>query len=54
MQTNFDIPFKNIVEVGQQTMLDPKLFSVSWILSRFCNYNCSIVGPMSPVNVSRS
>ena len=28
MQTNFDIPFKNIVEFGQQTMLDNKLFSV--------------------------
>ncbi len=45
MQTNFDIPFKNIVEFGQQTMLDQKLFSVSWILSRFCNYNCSYCWP---------
>ena len=33
MQTNFDIPFKNIVEVGQQTMFDQKLFYVIWILN---------------------
>ena len=50
MQTNFDIPFKNIIEVGQQTMLDQKLFSVSWILSRFCNYNCSYCWPYAHSN----
>ena len=50
MQTNFDIPFKNIVEFGQQTMLDNKLFSVSWILSRFCNYNCSYCWPYAHSN----
>ena len=45
MENNFNIPFKNIVQFGQQTMLDSKLFSVSWILSRFCNYNCSYCWP---------
>jgi organic radical activating enzyme len=40
-----DIPFKDITSFGQQTMLDNKLFSVSWILARFCNYNCSYCWP---------
>ena len=35
------IPFHEIVKFGQRTMLDSPLFSVSWILGRFCNYNCS-------------
>lgn len=39
------IPFQNIVRFGQQTMLDRPLFSVSWILGRFCNYNCSYCWP---------
>jgi len=39
------IPFQNIVQFGQQTMLDNKLFNVSWILGRFCNYNCSYCWP---------
>ena len=40
-----NIPFDNIVRFGQQTMLDRKLFNVSWILGRFCNYNCSYCWP---------
>ena len=40
--TNFD-PFNKIVKFGQSTMLEKDLFNVSWILSRFCNYNCSIL-----------
>jgi hypothetical protein len=39
------IPFDNIVKFGQQTMLEKKLFNVSWILSRFCNYDCSYCWP---------
>jgi len=39
------IPFKDIVKFGQKTMLDTKLFNVSWILGRFCNYKCSYCWP---------
>lgn len=46
MITNFEtIPFDQIVRFGQQTMLTQPLFSVSWILGRFCNYNCSYCWP---------
>ena len=40
-----DIPFKDIVRFGQRTMLIKPLFSTSWILGRFCNYNCSYCWP---------
>lgn len=39
------IPFENIVRFGQRTMLDSPLFSISWILGRFCNYKCSYCWP---------
>lgn len=39
------IPFQNIVRFGQRTMLSKPLFSVSWILGRFCNYKCSYCWP---------
>jgi organic radical activating enzyme len=39
------IPFDRIVKFGQDTMLDKNLFSVSWILGRFCNYKCSYCWP---------
>ncbi len=39
------IPFGKIVRFGQQTMLEHPLFSVSWILGRFCNYKCSYCWP---------
>lgn len=39
------IPFQNIKHFGQRTMLQRPLFSVSWILGRFCNYNCSYCWP---------
>jgi len=39
------IPLQNIVAFGQQTMLDRPLFNISWILGRFCNYNCSYCWP---------
>jgi organic radical activating enzyme len=40
-----DIPFERIVKFGQATMLDSNLFSISWILGRFCNYSCSYCWP---------
>ena len=39
------IPFDTIIKFGQQTMLDSRLFSVSWILGRFCNYKCNYCWP---------
>jgi organic radical activating enzyme len=39
------IPFQDIVKFGQRTMLSRPLFSTSWILGRFCNYNCSYCWP---------
>ena len=39
------IPFENITNFGQQTMLDRPLFNISWILGRFCNYKCSYCWP---------
>lgn len=40
-----NIPFDKIVKFGQDTMLDKDLFSISWILGRFCNYSCSYCWP---------
>ena len=40
-----DIPFEQVVRFGQRTMIDRPLFSISWILGRFCNYNCSYCWP---------
>jgi uncharacterized Fe-S cluster-containing radical SAM superfamily protein len=40
-----NIPFEKIVRFGQRTMLDRPLFNTSWILGRFCNYNCSYCWP---------
>jgi len=46
MTENFQtIPFQNIIRFGQRTMLQRPLFSVSWILGRFCNYKCSYCWP---------
>jgi hypothetical protein len=46
MSENFqNIPFQKIIRFGQRTMLERPLFSVSWILGRFCNYNCSYCWP---------
>jgi len=46
--SNYDftkIPFDNIVQVGQRTLLHRDLFTVSWLLGRFCNYRCSYCWP---------
>lgn len=40
-----NIPFQNIIRFGQRSMLDDPLFSISWILGRFCNYKCSYCWP---------
>lgn len=40
-----DIPFDRIERVGQISQLYRDLFSVSWILGRFCNYSCSYCWP---------
>lgn len=39
------IPFSSIIKFGQRTMIERSLFSVSWILGRFCNYKCSYCWP---------
>ena len=39
------IPFDRIVRVGQRSLLYRDLFSVSWLLGRFCNYRCSYCWP---------
>ena len=33
------IPFKDITRIGQRNMLYRDLFTVSWLLGRFCNYH---------------
>ena len=44
--SNFqNIPWNDITRFGQKTLLDTDLFTVSWILARFCNYNCSYCWP---------
>ena len=46
--SNYDftkIPFDRIVKFGQKSMLHRDTFAVSWILGRYCNYNCSYCWP---------
>ena len=46
--SNYDftkIPYKDLVSVGQRTLLYRDLFTVSWLLGRFCNYRCSYCWP---------
>lgn len=35
------IPFNDIVSFGQRSLLYKDIFTVSWLLGRYCNYNCS-------------
>ena len=44
------IPFDDLVSVGQRTMLYRDLFTVSWLLGRFCNYRCSYCWPYARSN----
>ena len=39
------IPFDDIVKFGQRSMLNRDLFTVSWLLGRYCNYRCSYCWP---------
>lgn len=39
------IPYDDIVRVGQRTMLYKDMFTVSWLLGRYCNYRCSYCWP---------
>ena len=45
MNNYTNIPWNNITRFGQKTLLESRLFTVSWILARFCNYNCSYCWP---------
>lgn len=45
------IPWNDIVKFGQKTLLNTRLFTVSWILARFCNYNCSYCWPYARSNI---
>jgi len=40
-----DIPWDNITRFGQKTLLKSHLFTVSWITTRYCNYECSYCWP---------
>ena len=45
MMTTANIPWDNITHFGQKTLLKSHLFTVSWITTRYCNYNCSYCWP---------
>ena len=46
MSNNYDqIPWQDITEFGQKTLLESHLFTVSWITTRYCNYSCSYCWP---------
>jgi len=44
------IPFDDIVSVGQRTLLYRDIFTVSWLLGRYCNYRCSYCWPYARSN----
>lgn len=44
------IPFDDIVSFGQRTLLYRDLFTVSWLLGRYCNYRCSYCWPYARSN----
>ena len=48
MTTSYDfssIPLNDIVSLGTRNMLYRNLFTVSWLLGRYCNYRCSYCWP---------
>jgi organic radical activating enzyme len=47
-----NIPFHKIVKLGQSTLLHKDLFTVSWIIDRFCNYNCTYCWPYARSNTT--
>jgi organic radical activating enzyme len=51
--SNYDfteIPFDDIVKFGQRNLLYRDIFTVSWLLGRFCNYRCSYCWPYARSN----
>ena len=48
--TTTNIPWDNITKFGQKTLLTRPLFTVSWITTRYCNYNCSYCWPHARSN----
>jgi MoaA/NifB/PqqE/SkfB family radical SAM enzyme len=44
------IPWNDIKSVGTFKMLESDLFTVSWLLGRFCNYRCSYCWPYARSN----
>lgn len=44
------IPFNDLVKFGQRSLLYRDLFTVSWLLGRYCNYNCSYCWPYARSN----
>ena len=44
------IPFSDVVSVGQRTLLYRDLFTVSWLLGRYCNYRCTYCWPYARSN----
>jgi organic radical activating enzyme len=44
------IPLDDIVQVGQRSLLYKDVFTVSWLLGRFCNYKCSYCWPYARSN----
>lgn len=49
-----NIPWDNITHFGQKTLLKNHLFTVSWITTRYCNYNCSYCWPYARSSVPDS
>lgn len=39
------IPFERIVHFGQRNLIYRDIFTVSWLLGRYCNYRCSYCWP---------
>jgi len=46
-----NIPWSNITRFGQKTLLKSHLFTVSWITTRYCNYECSYCWPYARSSV---
>jgi len=46
------IPFDKIIRFGQRTLLERRLFTVSWILTRYCNYSCKYCWPYARSSTS--
>lgn len=44
------IPINNITKLGEIRMIDRPLFVTTWVIGRFCNYNCSYCWPHAKTN----